>query len=137
MVFVVDVEKRPLDPCHPARARRLLAQGKAAVWRRYPFTLILQRAVPQAQLQPLRVKLDPGSRVSGLAVVNDATGQVVWAAELTHRGQQVHERLLARRALRRGRRQRNTRYPPARFPNPRPPAGWLPPPLESPPRHLP
>jgi 5-methylcytosine-specific restriction endonuclease McrA len=131
MVFVVDVEKRPLDPCHPARARRLLAQGKAAVWRRYPFTLILQRAVPQAQLQPLRVKLDPGSRVSGLAVVNDATGQVVWAAELTHRGQQVHERLLARRTLRRGRRQRNTRYRPARFANRRRPAGWLPPSLES------
>ncbi|HKB46680.1 MAG TPA: RRXRR domain-containing protein, partial [Ktedonobacterales bacterium] len=94
MVFVVDVVRRPLDPCHPARARRLLAQGKAAVWRRYPFTLILQRAVPQAQQQPLRVKLDPGSRVSGLAVVNDATGQVVWAAELTHRGQQIHAALV-------------------------------------------
>src|SRR5260370_29904354 len=131
MVFVVDVEKRPLDPCHPARARRLLDQGKAAVWRRYPFTLMLKRAVPDAQPHPLRVKLDPGSRVSGLAVVNDATGQVVWAGELTHRGQQVHAALLARRALRRGRRQRNTRYRPARFANRRRPAGWLPPSLES------
>src|SRR5260370_40616595 len=117
MVFVVDVEKRPLDPCHPARARRLLAQGKAAVWRRYPFTLILQRSVPDARLQPLRIKLDPGSRVSGLAVMNDATGQVVWAAELTHRGQQVHAALVARRTLRRGRRQRQTRDRPARFAN--------------------
>src|SRR5258706_7569632 len=56
MVFVVDVEKRPLDPCHPARARALLTAGKAAVWRHYPFTLILRRAVPQAQPHPLRVK---------------------------------------------------------------------------------
>jgi 5-methylcytosine-specific restriction endonuclease McrA len=131
MVFVVDVEKRPLDPCHPARARRLLDQGKAAVWRRYPFTLILQRSVADAQPHPLRVKLDPGSRTSGLAVVNDATGQVVWAAELTHRGQQVHAALVARRALRRVRRQRNTRYRPARFANRGRPASWLPPSLES------
>ncbi len=131
MVFVVDVEKRPLDPCHPARARALLTAGKAAVWRHYPFTLILRRAVPQAQPHPLRVKLDPGSRVSGLAVINDATGQVVWAGELTHRGQQIHAALVARRALRRGRRQRNTRYRPARFANRRRPAGWLPPSLES------
>jgi hypothetical protein len=33
-VFVVDTERRPLAPCHPARARRLLTEGKAAVWRR-------------------------------------------------------------------------------------------------------
>src|SRR5258705_1056280 len=131
MVFVVDVVRRPLDPCHPARARRLLAQGKAAVRRRFRFPLIRQRAVPQAQLQPLRIKLDPGSRVSGLGVVNDGTGQVVWAAELTHRGQQIHAALVARRALRRGRRQRNTRYRPARFANRRRSDGWLPPSLES------
>ena len=133
MVFVVDVEKRPLAPCHPARARRLLAHWKAAVWRRYPFTIILKRAVPDAQLQPppLRLKLDPASRTSGLALVNDASGQVVWAAELRHRGQQVHAALVARRAVRRGRRQRHTRYRPARFANRRRPAGWLPPSLES------
>src|SRR5258707_11054411 len=131
MVFVVDAEKRPLAPCHAARARALQTAGKAAVWRRYPFTLILQRAVADAQPHPLRVKLDPGSRVSGLAVVNDVSGQVVWAAELTHRGQQIHAALVARRTLRRGRRQRHARSRPARFANRRRPAGWLPPSLES------
>jgi 5-methylcytosine-specific restriction endonuclease McrA len=138
-VFVVDAAQRPLAPCHPARARRLLSAGKAAVWRTYPFTLILKRtvpdvvpdAVPQSQPQPLRLKIDPGSMTTGLAVLNDATGQVVWAAELTHRGQQVHAALLARKALRRGRRQRHTRYRPARFANRRRHAGWLPPSLES------
>src|SRR5713101_8471866 len=100
MVFVVDVERRPLGPCHPARARRLLTQGKAAVWRHYPFTLMLKRAVPDAQPQLLRVKIDPGSRTTGLAVVNDATGQVMWAAELTHRGQHIKARVNQRRACR-------------------------------------
>jgi hypothetical protein len=28
-------------PCHPARARELLREGKAAVFRRFPFTIIL------------------------------------------------------------------------------------------------
>jgi 5-methylcytosine-specific restriction endonuclease McrA len=66
-----------------------------------------------------------------MALVEDATGQVVWAAELTHRGRQVHERLLARRAVRRSRRMRHTRYRPARFANRRRREGWLPPSLES------
>jgi 5-methylcytosine-specific restriction endonuclease McrA len=130
-VFVVDTEHHPLAPCHPARARRLLAAGKAAVWRRYPFTIILKRAVPGANPAPLRVKIDPGSRTTGLALVHDRTGQVAWAAELQHRGQRIHEALLARKAYRRGRRQRHTRYRAARFANRRRPAGWLPPSLES------
>jgi hypothetical protein len=130
-VFVVDTERRPLDPVHPGHARRLLKAGSAAVWRRYPFTLIRKRVVPHAVSRPLRLKIDPGSRATGMALVEDATGQVVWAAELTHRGQQVHERLLARRAVRRSRRMRHTRYRPARFANRRRREGWLPPSLES------
>src|SRR5258707_468356 len=94
-VFVVDTHKRPLDPVHPGTARWLLTTGQAAVWRREPFTIILKRAVPEAQPAPLRLKLDPGSKVTGIAVVDDATGQAGWAAELTHRGQRIHDALLA------------------------------------------
>ncbi len=130
-VFIVDAERRPLNPVHPGHARRLLKVGSAAVWRRYPFTLIRKHAVPHAVPRPLRQKVDPGSRATGMALVDDATGQVVWAAELTHRGRQVHERLLARRAVRRSRRMRHTRYRPARFANRRRREGWLPPSLES------
>jgi 5-methylcytosine-specific restriction endonuclease McrA len=101
------------------------------VWRRYPFTIILQRAVPQATPAPLQVKLDPGSQATGFAVLDYTTGQVVWAAELIHRGQTIRAALLARRALRHGRRQRHTRYRPARFANRRRSARWLPPSLES------
>jgi hypothetical protein len=88
-VFVLDTNKRPLDPVHPGRARLLLKQGKAAVYRRYPFTLILKHTLEQPMLRPLRVKIDPGSHTTGLALVNDASGQVVWAAELSHRGEQI------------------------------------------------
>jgi hypothetical protein len=131
MVFVVDTEHQPLSPCHPARARRLLTEGKAAVWRRYPFTVMLKRAVPEAHPESLRMKIDPGSQVTGLALVNDATGQVVWAAELTHRGQRIRDALLARRAIRRWRRQRHTRYRPTRCDNRWRLDGWLPPSLAS------
>src|SRR5579883_2120175 len=128
-VFIVDHDRKPLAPVHPGRARFLLTAGHAAVLRRYPFTLILNEAQPDAQPTPLRVKLDPGSQTTGIAVVNDTTGQVVWAAEVTHRGEQVKAKLESRRAQRRGRRQRHTRYRQPRFQNRRRPEGWLPPSL--------
>jgi 5-methylcytosine-specific restriction endonuclease McrA len=131
MIFVLDAEKRPLAPCHPARARRLLSQGKAAVWRHYPFTIILKHAIPEAQPAALRIKIDPGSRTTGLALLSDATGQVVWAGEIAHRGQRIRDSLLARQAIRQGRRQRHTRYRPQRSENRCRREGWLPPSLES------
>ena len=130
-VFVLDTKQQPLDPVHPGRARLLLKQGKAAVYRRYPFTIILKRAVEQPALVPLRIKIDPGSKTTGLALVNDAGGEVVWAAELTHRGEQIKHALDKRRAARRSRRQRKTRYRKPRFKNRRKRTGMLPPSLES------
>lgn len=85
-VFVVDANKQPLNPVHPGYARLLLNQGKAAVLRRYPFVLMLHAEVEMPQLEPLRVKLDPGSKTTGLALVNDATGEVIFAAAIMHRG---------------------------------------------------
>src|SRR5262249_53057312 len=119
------------DPVHPGDARRLLTAGKAAVWRRYPFTIILKAAHPHVAVAPVRLKFDPGSKTTGVALVNDATGRVVAAAAITHRGQQIHDRLVSRRAIRRTRRSRHTRYRPARYDNRRRPAGWLPPSLAS------
>jgi 5-methylcytosine-specific restriction endonuclease McrA len=130
-VFVLDTQKRPLDPVHPGHARLLLKQGRAAVYRRYPFTIILRVAVEQPVLQPLRIKLDPGSKTTGIAVINDVTGEAVWAAELTHRGNHIKRALQKRRALRRSRRQRKTRYRAPRFRNRHKREGTLPPSLES------
>ncbi|TMD03014.1 MAG: HNH endonuclease [Chloroflexi bacterium] len=128
-VFVIDQEKRPLDPVHPGRARKLLSSGKAAVYRRFPFVLILKHPVSEAHPQPLRLKIDPGSKTTGLAVLNDTSGQVLWAAELVHRGEEVHQALQKRAGVRRGRRSRHTRYRAARFSNRRRKRGWLAPSL--------
>ncbi len=131
-MFVLNTNRQPVDPVHPGSARILLTTGKAAVFRRYPFTIILKGAGAQPNVSPLRLKIDPGSQVTGLAVVNDASGEVVFAAELTHRGQEIKKRLAQRRAARRSRRQRHTRYRKPRFDNRRnKKKGWLAPSLES------
>lgn len=127
-VFVIDTEKRPLNPIHPGQARLLLNQGKAAVFRRYPFTLILKESCPDAPTQPLRLKLDPGSKTTGIALVQE--DKVLFGAQLKHRGQQIKNALLFRRQLRRGRRNRKTRYRQPRFLNRTRPEGWLAPSLE-------
>jgi 5-methylcytosine-specific restriction endonuclease McrA len=110
----------------------LLSQGKAAVYQRFPFTIILKIEIKEPDVQPLRIKLDPGSRTTGIAIVNDATGEVVFAAELSHRGQKIKAALDDRRSVRRSRRHRKTRYRAPRFRNRnQKKKGWLPPSLES------
>ena len=128
-VFVLDTNKQPLSPCRPSVARKLLRDGKAAVWKMYPFTVILKRAVEPINVPPVTFKVDPGSKTTGMALVQD--GKVVFAAELTHRGAAIKDALASRRAIRRNRRQRKTRYRPARFDNRRKPEGWLPPSIQS------
>jgi 5-methylcytosine-specific restriction endonuclease McrA len=130
-VLVVDQERRPQGPVHPGHARWLLSHGQAAVLHRAPFTLILKRVSLEARPEPLRLKLDPGSTTTGLAVVHDGTGQVVWAAELAHRGEEVKHALEQRRGVRRSRRQRHTRYRQPRFRNRRRKPGWQPPSRQS------
>jgi hypothetical protein len=130
-VFVLDALKQPLTPVHPGRARLLLTVGKAAVYRRYPFTIILKREVEHPAPAPLRLKIDPGAKTTGLALVDDVSGEVVWAAELTHRGAAIKKALDTRRNVRRGRRSRKTRYRAPRFANRKRKKGWLPPSLIS------
>ncbi len=141
-VLVIDTEKRPQNPIHPAQARQLLRNKKAAIFRTFPFTIILVESKPDAVVEPLRIKIDPGSRTTGIAIVNDTTGEVVWAAVLQHRGFAIRESLTSRRQLRRTRRNRKTRYrqPPKhewfRKGNKQPCPkqrrdGWLPPSLTS------
>jgi 5-methylcytosine-specific restriction endonuclease McrA len=130
-VFLIDTDKKPLDPIHSAQARQLLRNGKAAIFRRFPFTLILKESRPDAPVQPLRLKIDPGAKTTGFALVNDATGEVVFACELQHRGFAIRDALTSRRQIRRGRRARKTRYRAPRFNNRKRPSYWLPPSLQS------
>src|SRR3972149_7964206 len=127
-VLVLDKNELPLMPCQPAHARQLLRDGKAAVYRRYPFTIILKER-EGGDVQPIAFKIDPGSHQAGIALVADGQRgkRVIWAAVLEHRGHIVSQKLANRRTLRRGRRNRKTRYRPARFNNRRKLEGWLPP----------
>src|SRR5262245_53445923 len=117
-------------PCRPGRARLRLAQGKAIARHGEPFTISRGEVRPDASSALRRLKIDPGSRTTGLALVKDITGEALWAAELRHRGQAVHKAALQRRAVRHSRRQRNTRCRAPRFQRRRRAPGWLPPSLE-------
>jgi 5-methylcytosine-specific restriction endonuclease McrA len=128
-VFVLDKRKRPVMPCCEERARLHLERGQAVVHRRYRFTICLKDRV-RGDVEPARVKLDPGSRT--IAVVADedgnkpATGLCLF--ELAHRGWQISEALATRRAF--GLRGANLRYRPPRLDNTRRPQGSLAPSLQ-------
>jgi 5-methylcytosine-specific restriction endonuclease McrA len=126
-VFVIDQNKQPLNPIAPKRARELLTKQKAAVFRMYPFCIILKHPVENPTPKSLTIKLDPGSKFTGIAILDD--DKVIWSAELEHRGWQIKDSLQSRRSLRASRRSRKTRYRPARFDNRKRKEGWLAPSL--------
>lgn len=130
-IFVIDADKRPLNPINSAQGRQLLRNSKASIWRRFPFTIILKESRPAPAVSPLRLKIDPGAKTTGIALVNDGSGEVVFAAELKHRGFAIRDALRSRRQLRRSRRNRKTRYRQPRFLNRTRPKGWLAPSLQS------
>ncbi|HEX9131911.1 MAG TPA: RNA-guided endonuclease IscB [Ktedonobacteraceae bacterium] len=138
MVFVLDKHKKPLMPCTPKKARLLLSRRRAVVHRLYPFVIRLKdRQLEESVVQPLVLKIDPGSKTSGMAVARvEATPQgevhqAVHLAEVRHRGEEVHETMGKRARARRRRRSAHLRYRPQRFENRTRPKGWLPPSLRS------
>ncbi|HEY6409537.1 MAG TPA: RNA-guided endonuclease IscB [Ktedonobacteraceae bacterium] len=137
-VFVVDQHKKPLMPCTEKRARLLLSRRRAVVHRLVPFAIrLLDRQREQSTVQPVALKLDPGSTITGIALVRverQEAGEIHHAlhlANLSHRGTSVHRAMQQRAGYRRRRRSANLRHRPARFQNRRRPCGWLPPSLRS------
>ena len=130
MVFVLDRSKKPLDMISHAKARILLKNRLAVVHKVYPFTIRLKDNSCVSNNRTYTVKLDPGSRTTGVAIVDDKN-QVVMLAEIEHRGHLIKKDLDSRRAVRRSRRSRKTRYRPARFLNRTRPKGWLAPSVKS------
>jgi hypothetical protein len=119
-------------PCSEKRARLLLERGRARVHKLMPFTIRLRdRDLSNSVLQTVAIKLDPGSKATGIAVVVECVDNqsVLSLMELQHRGRQISEALTSRRNMRR-RRRGNLRYRPARFNNRTKPKGWLAPSLQ-------
>lgn len=138
MVFVLDKRKQPLMPCTEKRARLLLQRRRAVVHRLLPFTIRLRdRDAADSALQPVVLKLDPGSKTTGVALAREestAAGVIHHAlnlAEITHKGALVAERMRTRAQARRRRRSANLRYRAPRFQNRRRPEGWFTPSMRS------
>ena len=113
-----------------AKARILLKNKLAVVVKAYPFTIRLRDNRCGSQNRAYTVKLDPGSKTTGIAII-DNKGSVVMLAELEHRGRIIKKNLDSRRAIRRSRRQRKTRYRASRFNNRTRPESWLAPSVKS------
>jgi 5-methylcytosine-specific restriction endonuclease McrA len=130
-VFVLDKRGKPLMPCSEKRARQFLERGRARVHRVVPFTIrLVDRYAENSAFQPVRVKIDPGSKTTGIAVVREEESKqhVLSLINLTHRGHQISEALTARSNMRR-RRRGNLRYRAPRFSNRTKPKKWLAPSL--------
>lgn len=116
MVLVIDKRKRPCNTISAAYARILLFNKQAVIHKRYPFTIRLRNDNAVLKDRNYTIKLDPGSKTTGVAIT-DNQDQVVMLAEIEHRGHIIKRNLDSRRAIRRSRRQRKTRYREARFQN--------------------
>lgn len=112
LVYVINQNGHPLMPCKPSKARKLLRDGRANVKHRTPFTIQL-RWDCEEQVQDVVVGIDKGSSVTGLACVG--RGEILLSGEILHR-KDVKEKLNARRAHRRSRRNRRW-YRPCRTMN--------------------
>jgi len=126
MVCVLNKHGKPLMPCHPAKARILLKEKKATVVKRTPFTIQLLYG-SSGYKQDITLGIDSGYSHIGLSAVSEK--RELFSAEVALRTDIV--RLLSeRRAYRRNRRSRKTRYRKPRFLNRRKGEGWLPPSIQ-------
>lgn len=131
-VFVLDKHGIPLQPTTPARARKLLRAGRAAVARHTPFVIRLKhRTAGTSQVDGVELGVDPGSKHTGLAVFTVEAGErrARYAVQIDHRGAAIHKKMQQRSAYRRRRRSANLRYRAPRFLNRTRPKGWLAPSL--------
>ena len=89
-VPVYSSDAQPLMPTHPARARKLMQQGRAVPHHvKGLFGIrLLDRTREQSSVQDVAINIDPGSQTTGIAVVADnEDGQrtVLAALEIKHR----------------------------------------------------
>ena len=101
-VFVLDRRGAPLMPCRPARARKLLDKGRAVVVRLHPFTIRLRDRVG-GETREVGLKVDPGAKATGLALVRE-DGEILFLAEIEHRGARIRKAMQQRSNYRRRRR---------------------------------
>ena len=130
MVFVLDKSKKPVNMISHAKARILLKNRLAVVHKVYPFTIRLRDNSCVSNDKTYTVKIDLGSKHTGIAIIDDKD-TVVMLAEIEHRGHIIKRDMNSRRVVRNSRRQRKTRYRESRFLNRTKPKGWIAPSVKS------
>ena len=127
MIYVLNIEGQPLMPCKEAKARKLLKQNKAKIYKREPFTIQLL-FVCENQAQDITLGVDAGSKHIGLSATTKE--KELYAADVELRNDIV-ELLAIRRQNRRAKRNR-LRYRKPRFNNRvhSKKSGWLAPSVE-------
>lgn len=129
LVYVLNKDSKPLMPCKPQKARKLLKQGKAKVVKKSPFTIQLLYG-SSGYKQPITLGVDSGSKFIGLSATTNK--RELFLAEIELRNDIV-ELLSDRKQYRRSRRNRTTRYRKPRFLNrvKSKNKGWLAPSIEN------
>ena len=112
MVYVLNIEGKTLMPCSEAKARKLLKQNKAKMYKREPFTVQLLFEC-ENQIQEISLGVDAGSKHIGLSATTHQ--KELYAADVELRNDIVNL-LSTRRENRRTRRNR-LRYRKPRFDN--------------------
>lgn len=107
-VFQINGDKQPLDMIHPGRCRELQNRGKLASFRRFPYVAIQQKTIESLQTKEYILKIDPGSQWTGFAI--QYGNDILFRAELNHRGESIKLDLVKRAGFRRGKRSHNLRY---------------------------
>ena len=113
VVYVLNKHGRPLMPCSPCKARKLLKQGKAKVKRTEPFTIQLLYG-SSGYTQDITLGIDAGSKHIGVSATTKK--KELYAADVEIRNDIV-DKLSTRRQNRRNRRSRKTRYRKPKFQN--------------------
>lgn len=114
-------------PCSQRKARLLLKEDKARIIGYKPFAI--QLTVPTGEsTQKVHLGVDTGAKHIGIAATSE--NKVLAKGEIELRDD-IHKNMQTRSALRRDRRNRNTRYREARFLNRERKDGWLPPTVQS------
>lgn len=111
LVYVLNRFGKPLMPCRPQKARKLLQADKARVVCRTPFTIQLNYGT-RGYTQKVTAGMDTGSKTMGCAAV--ANGRVIYQSEVQLRND-ISKKMKRRSMYRRTRRSRKTRYRPARW----------------------
>ena len=124
-VFVLSKTEKPLMPTTPARARKMLRDGKATVVQRTPFTIKLTVQTKE-YTQPVTLGIDAGSKTIGVSAGTEK--EELYSSEITLRDDIV-ELLSEKRQYRRIRRNR-LRYRKPRFLNRKKDNGWLAPSIQ-------